>query len=641
MITQDKSGYHVKSEHGKNLGGPYKTREEAFHRLQQVEYFKHKTASLHYLGFAKIASEILGIPSRSIKTKPRELTTAELWSFNIQKHKAKHAGTHFDLRLVDPSSGIAHSWATRNLPSSPGEKVLAVHQPDHTVDYSTWEGNIASGYGAGNVSLFSSDKVEVTKSTADHITFNVYKTNGDTEHYTLVHTGGDDWLFFNTTPSKKTRPEINITKPKFQSVSPKTIDVNNSAQILAPKVDGAMNAFLLRKGKPIEVYSYRPSKKGPSKLIEHSFRTELYKTKTPESMRGSTVLLGELFARDTTSGRVLSNRDTSSRLLSNVWRSRELQKTAPIDNIVFDVVRYQGHDVSKKPYAEKLKILQAITREVPELKMPPLATNINDKQQLISEVSAGIHPLSQEGVVIYNLDKPVPTKAKIFNDYDVRIRDIFPGEGKYKGRGAGGFTYSHKGSNKVIGRVGSGFNDQMREQMFNDPRQFTGLVARVISQEKLPSGALRVPVFKDIRSESWPRTKIAVANKVIRKKIMDKPDATLAISKIPEVRLPKDDPYQFNTEDSIPVLGDTMTNWTRYAALDLKKINKEYILPSLVIGPVMGAGITAATSTNKEEFKKNVSKGITAGVVGDIATGAGVGLWNQRKNLTKLFKTKP
>ncbi len=35
------NGWHVKSEEGKNLGGPYSTREEAVKRLRQVEYFKH------------------------------------------------------------------------------------------------------------------------------------------------------------------------------------------------------------------------------------------------------------------------------------------------------------------------------------------------------------------------------------------------------------------------------------------------------------------------------------------------------------------------------------------------------------------------------------------------------------------------
>lgn len=42
MIKKVKGGYKVTSEKGKNLGGPYKTREEAARRLKQVEYFKHR-----------------------------------------------------------------------------------------------------------------------------------------------------------------------------------------------------------------------------------------------------------------------------------------------------------------------------------------------------------------------------------------------------------------------------------------------------------------------------------------------------------------------------------------------------------------------------------------------------------------------
>ena len=42
MIKKVKAGYKVVSEKkGKNLGGPYKTREEAEKRLRQVEFFKH------------------------------------------------------------------------------------------------------------------------------------------------------------------------------------------------------------------------------------------------------------------------------------------------------------------------------------------------------------------------------------------------------------------------------------------------------------------------------------------------------------------------------------------------------------------------------------------------------------------------
>jgi len=42
MIVKRKDGYHVVSEKGKNLGGPYKSRAAAVKRLQTVEYYKHK-----------------------------------------------------------------------------------------------------------------------------------------------------------------------------------------------------------------------------------------------------------------------------------------------------------------------------------------------------------------------------------------------------------------------------------------------------------------------------------------------------------------------------------------------------------------------------------------------------------------------
>jgi hypothetical protein len=42
MIVKVKNGYQVLSSKGKNLGGPYRTREEAKKRLRQVEFFKHR-----------------------------------------------------------------------------------------------------------------------------------------------------------------------------------------------------------------------------------------------------------------------------------------------------------------------------------------------------------------------------------------------------------------------------------------------------------------------------------------------------------------------------------------------------------------------------------------------------------------------
>ncbi len=41
MIKKVEEGYQVLSRKGKNLGGPYKTLEEAKKRLCEVEFFKH------------------------------------------------------------------------------------------------------------------------------------------------------------------------------------------------------------------------------------------------------------------------------------------------------------------------------------------------------------------------------------------------------------------------------------------------------------------------------------------------------------------------------------------------------------------------------------------------------------------------
>ena len=42
MIRKRKDGFHVVSEKGKNLGGPFKTRDQALKRLRQVERFKNQ-----------------------------------------------------------------------------------------------------------------------------------------------------------------------------------------------------------------------------------------------------------------------------------------------------------------------------------------------------------------------------------------------------------------------------------------------------------------------------------------------------------------------------------------------------------------------------------------------------------------------
>ena len=447
------------------------------------------------LHFVKCAEDIIGIPDKSKFVSLPIVTKEATWKLNIQFHEAKKAGPHYDLRLND-GSGNAFSWALRSIPA-PGQKQLAVEQPTHSKEYMGFSGIIEEGYGAGKVTSEVLEDVEVLEASPGKILFNKY--NGkEVTRYMLKSMGGKQWFLFNYT-ALADDVRIPDKKRKYKEIKIKDAVTSDKNEVFAPKIDGAHNLFVLKPGKRIDVFSYRKSKNMKTR-IDHSYKTDLYKVRSPKDL-GETIVRGELYIpgqESTTVGGVLN---------ANTWKSREDQKVkGKIDNVIFDIDKFDGKDVSKEPYKKKIGFLKKLQQWIPQLKAPEFAYSQQDKLSLRDKIQAGKHHQTDEGLVIYKLDNSIPVKAKIKHDYDVVITGVYdakPGS-KYAGKAIGGFTAYPEWNSQVKLQIGSGLNDKIRIDAYNNPDKYIGKWAKVEgAMTYQDSGKIRQPVFKELRYEKF------------------------------------------------------------------------------------------------------------------------------------------
>jgi hypothetical protein len=403
--------------------------------------------------------------------------------------------------LGNPSSGVGHSWALRKWPG-PGEKALAVQQPDHTLEYFKFTGRIPEGYGAGVVKKHRLEDVEVVSSSPDKVTFNAYPGKS-TEEYALVRTVNNKWLLINKTPTKAAN--IPQSKPKYREIKPSEIDFD-SPSIMQAKLDGAHVTTLLRKNQPVRIFSYRPSQRSPLP-IQHTDRVKGTRyTKAPPEL-DDTVVRGELVAMKP-GGKALPAHELGGMLNANVWRSRKRQiGRGVLQNYIFDVVRYKGVPVDNANYEEKRRILRKIVSAMPRsFKLPPEASTPEEKRRLFQAIKTHKLPETKEGVILWDPASSKPaTKVKFKPEYDVRVSGIFTKE-RSKARGeAGGILFDLVQGKKVkASRVGTGFSQALKKDMFRSPSKYVGLIAKVQAMEQHSSGALRAGSFQGWHQDKNP-----------------------------------------------------------------------------------------------------------------------------------------
>lgn len=403
----------------------------------------------------------------------------------IQQHKART--DHFDLRLQD--GDIAHSWVIRS-PLGEKNKTLAVRQPTHRADYMDFEGSIIEGYGKGDVKKVYDKNVDVI--SADNSKIHLATPSGD--ELTLVKTkySPDAWLLIK---NNKTQNPV-TSKPKYKVIDG-PVDFSDEKKVLQPKVDGAHTIFHLKSNGLNRVYSYR-NRKGDDSPIEHTHQVpEIRDMEVPKELN-NTVLRGELYAQK--DGRPVPAEEIGGMLNSGFLKSRETQKVkGSLKPYIFDIVKFNGEDFQNKPYREKLEKIKLIEKSLPKLKAAETAFTADEKRELLELIKKNKHPDTKEGVVEWDLDAPTgnPRKLKLRDSHDVVIRDIFPAEDK-EGRPkqeAGGFRYSWSPKGKIVGSVGTGFTKEKRIDMFQNPDDYIGRIARIKAQEVFNSGAMRAPSF--------------------------------------------------------------------------------------------------------------------------------------------------
>lgn len=492
---------------------------------------------LKEIGTEKEGASAKGIPDRRYFGDLEKLAPGQLHDFIIQRHLAERAGPHFDWRIGNQERKGLYSWATRKPMPGPGGRTLLVQQPMHSYKYKDFEGTIPSGrYGAGRVSKQEEGQVLVTKVAPNAIHFTVAHRKYP-ERFVMVKPPGwkdKNWLLINKTPTEN----LPYEKVRYKKIPAEEVEKHiaqmRQGDTMEAKIDGASSLIKLLKDG-VEVTSYRQAKETGRPIVytEKLFHG-LPNVNIPPELVG-TVLKGELYGQK--GKQVIPPQELGGLLNSSVAKSITDQKTRGIQlrNMLFDIQQLgKKHiDWHQTPRLERRKMLDQVLAHLPQniFHAAPAATTPDEARTLWEQIKSQQHPLTQEGVVYWPLHGP-PLKSKLLEDTDVHITGTYPGEGRLANTGIGGFTYALEPGGPTVGRVGTGFSDELRRAAYaGNPDDYIGRVARIRSQQQLPSGAYRAPSLIALH-EDYPQAKVG--------SVLAEPDIGVSVQELEELGIIKD-----------------------------------------------------------------------------------------------------
>ena len=252
-----------------------------------------------------------------------------------------------------------------------------------------------------------------------------------------------------------------------------------------PKLDG-IRCFSIVKGKTVKMFARS------GKLI-----TNFESTLSPELVKlGDGCYDGELMGDDFIS------------LMRQAYRKDDVD-TSKTYLALFDYLPLEEWDsresrmTCENRYEELLDRLTDSGADL-DLLQPVERSTISSNYSLIKECHDEYVQDGYEGAMIKDPKAPYKfgrgwgvMKFKAFHDADLPIKGFEEGTGKHQGK-LGAIVVDYK---DVTVKVGSGFSDELREQIWDDRASFIGRTVEIRYQEVTNDGSLRFPTFVCFRND--------------------------------------------------------------------------------------------------------------------------------------------
>lgn len=440
--------------------------------------------------------------------------------FVIQEHHAR--ALHWDFRLE--RDGVLVSWALpKGLPVDPKVNHLAVHVEDHPFAYKDFEGVIPKGeYGAGLVRIWDHGTYETEKwrPTEVMVVLHGERTEG---RYVLFPTGAaedKDWMIHRMDEA----PADFVPFP--QRIDPMlatagTLPKRDDGWAYELKWDG-VRAILYVDGGRVRARS----RNDKDLLVSFPELREL------GALLGSTsaVLDGEIVALDEEGRPDFGRLQRRLHVTSPSAAARKAHE-APVSFLAFDVLYLVGRSTLELSYDDRRSLLTTLQLSGGTFAVPPSFVDVPGKDVLAASAERGL-----EGVVAKRRDAPYTPgarssswiKVKNVRTQEVVIGGWAEGKGELVGKLGALLCGIPEGDGlRYVGKVGTGFSDQMRAELLVDlgarpldASPFTSsltraemalahfvrpeLVGEVQFAEWTHDGHLRHPSWRGLRADKEP-----------------------------------------------------------------------------------------------------------------------------------------